>query len=237
MGRTRESGAERAGQGSGAKAGSLGVRVSGCQGSVGVCCRTRPRWPTDVPAFAVTSVLFVGISGLLREREVRSSGKPSLRADSRFLKIWRGVAGSEKPSLNARAGPGDERSPADDRKQAEFTSAVKRSGRRTSLVSVQCVQSKRAWRGTRASENVARPVVMNSRNLLPALNEMTTVQVKGPYSVSRADGPPRHSGFGKCRTASRRNSLPPLSAAGVVQVSCPYSVSGGDGRVGYSGVM
>ena len=39
--------------------------------------------------------------------------------------------------------PGDVRSPADGRKQAEFTSAVKRGGRRASLVSVQRVRSRR----------------------------------------------------------------------------------------------
>ena len=114
--------------------------------------------------------------------------------------------GSGKPSLNARA---------DFRLQR--TAVFQRSG-------------------APGRFRAARPVVMNSRNLLPALNEMTTVQVKGPYSVSRADGKPRHSGFGKCRTASSRNLLPALNAAGVVQVSRPYSVSGANGRAGYSGI-
>ena len=114
--------------------------------------------------------------------------------------------GSGKPSLNARA---------DFRLQR--TAVFQRSG-------------------APGRFRAARPVVMNSRNLLPALNEMTTVQVKGPYSVSRADGKPRHSGFGKCRTASRRDSFPPLSAAGVVQVMRPYSVSGADGTLCHAGI-
>ena len=42
-------------------------------------------------------------------------------------------------------------------------------------------------------------MVMNSRNSLPALNEMTTVQVMGQYSVSGADGRAGYSGTGKCQ--------------------------------------
>ena len=48
-------------------AGRLGGRCSGFVVSVGVCCRTRPRWPTDVPAFAVTSVLLEGIFRIFKE--------------------------------------------------------------------------------------------------------------------------------------------------------------------------
>ena len=119
---------------------------------------------------AATSVLMEGIFGFLRESSVQCSGKPSLSADSRFLKFgWASLAvenrlskshgplfASGQPTLNARAdfrlqrdkllsklwGPGPLSSgPADGRKQAEFTSAVKRGGRRASLASVQRVQS------------------------------------------------------------------------------------------------
>ena len=46
--------------------------------------------------------------------------------------------------------------------------------------------------------------VMNRRNSLPPLHEMTTVQVPRPYSVSGADGKWRHSGGGGDRR--ERNS-------------------------------
>ena len=49
----------------------------------------------------------------------------------------------------------------------------------------------------------ARPVVMNRRNSLPPLSEMTTVQVVGQYSVSGADGRWRYSGKGKCHNSPR----------------------------------
>ena len=88
-------------------------------------------------------------------------------------------------------------------------------------------------------------MVMNRRNSLPPLNEMTTVQVPRPYSVSSADGRWRHSGGGKCHpgrhqesaptAASSRDSLAALNAMPVVQVSRPYGVSGADARLRYSG--
>ena len=43
----------------------------------------------------------------------------------------------------------------------------------------------------------ARPEVMSRRDSLPPSSEMTSVQVKGPYSVSGADGRGRYSGGGK----------------------------------------
>ena len=55
----------------------------------------------------------------------------------------------------------------------------------------------------------ARPVVMNSRNSLPALNAMPVVQVLRPYSVSGADGRSRHSDNGKYRA----NNASPLQNA------------------------
>ena len=45
--------------------------------------------------------------------------------------------------------------------------------------------------------------VMNRRNSLPPLNEMTTVQVPRPYSVSGADGLSRHSGGGRKKMRNR----------------------------------
>ena len=62
------------GEGCVAGAGSLGVRVPGCILSAGVRGCARLRLPTDVPAFAGTSVLMDGISGWLRE-----SAGPTLR--------------------------------------------------------------------------------------------------------------------------------------------------------------
>ena len=54
-------------------------------------------------------------------------------------------------------------------------------------------------------------MVMNSRDSLPALNEMTTVQVMGPYSVSGADGSAWYSGGGnvKAGKACGGNNSPP----------------------------
>ena len=46
-------------------------------------------------------------------------------------------------------------------------------------------------------------MVMNRRDSLPPLHEMTTVQVKGQYSVSRADGHRCYSGGGKCHNSPR----------------------------------
>ncbi len=46
-------------------------------------------------------------------------------------------------------------------------------------------------------------MVMNSRDSLAALNEMTAVQAPRPYSVSGADGKARHPGVGKYRAAGR----------------------------------
>ncbi len=139
-----------------AKAGSLGGRVSGCRVSAGVrpapACGGRPMFPLR------GNIGVVGrISGLLGESLVQRSGKPSLRADSlfftpgpslvvhsRFSTLGRAVDGSGLPFLTVqgnfrlprmtvsqRSGvPGDVRSPADVRKQAGFTPAVKRSRRR-----------------------------------------------------------------------------------------------------------
>ena len=47
-------------------------------------------------------------------------------------------------------------------------------------------------------------MVMNRRNSLPPLNEMTTVQVPRPYSVSGADGRWGYSGDGKTCVGSTR---------------------------------
>ena len=88
--------------------------------------------------------------------------------------------------------------------------------------------------GPRATSG-ARPVVMNRRNSLPPLHEMTTVQAPRPYSVSGADGRWRHSGERKMSVMNRRNSLPPLHEMTTVQVPRPYSVSGADGRLRHSG--
>ena len=45
----------------------------------------------------------------------------------------------------------------------------------------------------------ARPTAASSRNSFPALNAADVVQVPRPYSVSRANGPWRHSGIKKGR--------------------------------------
>ena len=58
-------------------------------------------------------------------------------------------------------------------------------------------------RGPRATSG-ARSVGMSRRNSLPPLSEMTTVQVKGQYSVSGADGRGWYSGIGKCRADGRK---------------------------------
>ena len=73
-------------------------------------------------------------------------------------------------------------------------------------------------------------MVMNRRNSLPPLNEMTTVQVPRPYSVSGANGRWRHSGV--VRTSGARptgmNSRDSLAAfharrASFVSVQCVQS--------------
>ncbi len=193
-------------EGRGAKAGRLGGDFFGLQTQ---CRRVRLHPPAAADRCSRLRGN-IGVDGrnfqIFGKRGARSSGKPSLSANSRFLTLGgpsfatynrlstlgRAVAGRAQPFFNAR-GP-------------------------------------RATRG-------ARPVVMTSRNSLPALKEMTTVQVEGPYSVSRADGRVGHSGVGTCRAASRRDSLPPLSAAGVVQAEGPYSVSGADGLLRHSELL
>ena len=162
------------------KVGRLGVRVSGCQVSAGVCGCTRLRWPTDVPLRGN-----IGVVGRDFQIFKKSVGP----------KLWKTVVERKQPILEAPGGP---------------LRAVKNcfsTLKRTVVCSVRPSPSARADRrlqrktvsqrsGAPGRFRAARPVVMNSRDSLAALNEMTTVQVKGPYSVSRADGRPWHSCLG-----------------------------------------
>ena len=96
---------------------------------------------------------------------------------------------------------------ADDGKQPEFTSGVKRSRRRASLVSAQRVLCKRAaaalWRRKRSPE----PTTASSRNSLPALSAAAVVQVLCPYSVSCANGAWRTQTEGNLSRGGRRAPL------------------------------
>ena len=150
-------------EGRGAEAGRLGGDFFGLQTQ---CRRVRLHPPAAADRCSRLRGN-IGVDGrnfrIFGKRGARSSGKPSLSANSRFLTLG-GPASTVKNRLPTLG--------------------------RTVVCNVQAVFQRS---GAPGRFRAARPVVMNSRNSLPALKEMTTVQVKGQYSVSGADGRTRHS--------------------------------------------
>ena len=148
--------------------------------------------------FAATSVLFVGISRFLRgERWLESLEnlclqrtivfqrlcEPPIATKKRFSTLEQTFDCRDPQFLSAQTGPCLQRI------------AVSQRSNKPSFAAKQAPLSALGPRATSGT----RPVVMNRRNSLPPLNEMTTVQVKSPYSVSGAVGQWRYSGEGKRR--------------------------------------
>ena len=163
----------------------------------------------------------------------------------------KGERGESRPEvrLSTLWGPGPLSSgPADGRKQAEFTSAVKRSGRRASSASVQRVWSRRGVELlliSARSEIIppAPPCFCFAASLLQQdrVNGKIMLEAMGEGGIAagrrslNALGP-RATSEARPTAASSRNSLPALNAAAVVQALRQYSVSGADVRLRYSGV-
>ncbi len=139
---------------------------------------------------------------------------PCLRPKLRETFVCSGMTVSRSPGgpslaagqpVSQRSGERDQPSGgrAARKEQAEFTSAVSDARAYKPRVRTAC-PGLTGGGVTREKENVARPVGMSRRNSLPPLSEMTTVQVKGQYSVSGADGRGWYSGIGKCRADDRQ---------------------------------
>ena len=164
-----------AGQGSGAKVGKARHTLFGLPSQ---CRRARLR----PPAVADRCSRFSGHIGVVGRdcRIFKGEGSP---------KLWKNVVESRQSLLTFPAGLHLQRKAVSQRSDGLSFA----TGQTAALEAL----GPRATRG-------ARPVVMNSRDSLAALNEMTTVQVMHPYSVSGADGRAWYSGIEKCRPADGR---------------------------------